>query len=563
MEKTEKFTLTVGVYAPQLQGFYYGEFIGQIHQLCMVKSYRFSLLNTDGFGEYQSLLGVEHLDIAIILRNAVHPNLILKMQELGIAVVSVSFDYFPLDVPVVTCDNEFGLELAFNHLLKKGHRKLAYIGDISQYDLRKRYEAFCDQHEINGIPLDESQVFIVDNSLFSGGYHSANEYIRRDCDATGVICGAGLTAIGFSQKLNKIDEQLHNGIDIVSFDAISLFPILAKNICIVDQNSYLLAYRAIEMAERLRDGGFVDRHEFIQPKIVDPTSDDYNSDNTFLATSAELSELHNPNYMKSVVSNFFEWPREIARSRFDDIMILAPLFPRHIHEVIFSRFITNKSNEKVLKVIKHINLEKVSYVEKSEDLIWTLSDYPKEFGSFRPERYTSVIHVPIQLRKKIWGVLSFFGENMLGVEPSSLSAACGFAQLVVDFWKLELFSKIKSQDSSVQKKVPDSDEDGAGKIQWDVAQSSALWDVEALEMLGYTSELEKHIYKTMELGDRVHSDQESLLREMLDQASADELFVRVQLRCKNKAYEYFYIGCYKDESSGNLMLSIQRSHENE
>lgn len=563
MEKAEKFTLTVGVFSPFLQGFYYGEFIGQIHQLCMVKGYRFSVVSTDSFGEYHSAMGIGHLDIAIILRNAVHPSLISKMQDSGIAVVSVSYDYFPLEVPVITSDNEFGVELAFNHLIKKGHRKLAYVGDISQYDLRKRYEAFCDQHEINAMTLDDSQIFVVDNTLFSGGYHAANEYIRRDSDATGIICGAGLTAIGFSQKLSKIDEQLHNAIEIVAFDALSLFPILAQQISIIDQNSYLLAYRAIDVAERQRKGELVDRHEFIQPKIIEADPDSPNSDNIFLATSAELSELHNPNYMKSIVSNFFEWPREIARSRFDDIMILAPLFPRHIHEVIFSRFITNKSNESVAKVIKHINLAEVSYIDKNSDIVWDLSDYPKEFGTFRPERYTSAIHIPIQLRNKMWGVLSLFGENMLGVEPSSLCAACGFAQLVVDFWKLDLFSKINKQESTVQKVLPDSDDGGTGKIQWDTTQCAALWDNEALEMLGYTSELEKHIYKTMELSDRVHSDDETPLREMIEQANSEEIFVRLQLRCKNKGYESFYIGCYKAEDSGDLMLSIQRSHDNE
>jgi len=559
--ETKNHSLIVGVFAPYLQGFYYGELISQIQQLCMVKGYRFSLMSTGGLGEYQMPIGINHLDVAIILRNAVHPALVKRMLDMEISVVSISFDYFPLSVPVVESDNEFGVELAFNHLIKKGHQKIAFVGDISQYDLRKRYEAFCDQYEINAMSLDDRYVFIVKNAQFSGGYEAVNEYIRRDCDATGVICAAGLTGIGFAQKLMKTDLELYNSVEVVAFDAISLFPVLVPDISIIDQNTYLMANKALEVGEKQRAEILADRHHYIQPKLLDASSDRQDAEQAFLATSVELSELHNANYMKSITNCFSEWTKNIGESRLSDIMMLAPLFPRHIHEVLFSRITSAATGDYVARLSKHLSYEGSHQID--ENIIWDIEHYPQSFGRFRVERYTSSIHIPIIIRNTVWGILSVYGENKHSDECSSMASVCGFLHLVVDYLKLEIFSKIDIPKQAPRQKQTEIAEQEVGEIRWDVSQSLTVWDSNALAMLGYTSSLEQNVYKYMELADRVHVDSEEALKEIVEKAADAELQTTLKLRCKSKAYELFYIHCHQKVDTDELILKLYQSEDYE
>ena len=61
---------------------------------------------------------------------------------------------------MVCSDNRQGVKLAFEHLVAQGHSRIAFIGDLTQYDLRKRYEAYCEEHGRHHLPLDEELSFL-------------------------------------------------------------------------------------------------------------------------------------------------------------------------------------------------------------------------------------------------------------------------------------------------------------------------------------------------------------------------------------------------------------------
>lgn len=328
---------TIGVFTPYLQGFYFGELASQIQQYCHLKGYTFTVIKTDSFGTYSSLMHTAHLDFVITLRNAIHPDLARQLIEHGKPVVSIAFDYFPLDIPIVTSDNELGIEQAFNYLLSKGHHKFAFIGDLSQYDLRKRYEAFCDQHEINNLPLSDNSLIAVNNTIFSGGYDAATQFHASSNEATGIICGASLTSIGFSQQIKNLKGDISD-LTIVGFDAISLVPISEPNMAMVDQNLHLIAYKAINVLEAIERKDNTERKFSVEPKLITPATDFMQAESAFLATSTEIEELHNANYMKSVLSNLYEWPKSIADSNLDTLMTISPLFEKAFEKSVLRTY---------------------------------------------------------------------------------------------------------------------------------------------------------------------------------------------------------------------------------
>lgn len=117
----------VGVYTPNLQGFYFSELVSQLCQLSHLKDYRISIIRTGKAGVYASKLHIDKLDYIVILRNAIHPELAEHLISLGKPVVSIGYDYFPLRIPFIGVDNHQGTELAFDYLLDKGVRNIALL----------------------------------------------------------------------------------------------------------------------------------------------------------------------------------------------------------------------------------------------------------------------------------------------------------------------------------------------------------------------------------------------------------------------------------------------------
>jgi len=558
MQSKQAAPKSVAVYSPDLQGFYFGEMIGQLQQLCKMKRYRFALICTRSFGKYCSMLGIERFDIVILLRNAVHPDLVAEMQERGSAVVSIGFDYFPLNVPVVTCDNAYGVELAFDHLLKAGHQRLAFIGDISIFDIRKRFEAYSELHERHQMALQEDDVFLTDNPLVSGGFAAAKRFIDSGCDATGILCGAGLTAIGFEERLTELDAELLASLDLVAFDATSLMPVCAPNCVLVDQNLFLLTHKALGIGEKIFNNETVERHETVQPKLIDPGAELYDSDQAFLATSTELPELHDANYMKSVISHFYEWVREIAKSKFEDIIMLHSLFPRYVHSVLLTRLLENPDHGEVSKVLRHINLDgSETFNREDKKSLARAISYPKALGRFHPASFDSEIHIPICNKGRSWGVLSVFGQYTSDNQPASLIALSGFLCLVADYFQLEI-AKANSTTQFVEAQNAHT-EGEYGVVTWNLDDQSCHWSEAALAMLGYVTALEQQVYQHMDILDRIHEEDEPYLQQLVQRVTEEHVQTTLRLRQKDRAYQAYYIQCRAEGRNGFLTLHLYKS----
>ncbi|WP_370979865.1 substrate-binding domain-containing protein [Agaribacterium sp. ZY112] len=545
---------TIGVYTPHLQGFFFGELVSQLQQYSLIKGYRFTVIKTDGFANYHSALHTEHIDYVVILRNAVHPDFAKYLLDEGKQVVSIAYDYFPLNIPVVSSDNALGVEQAFNYLLQKGHRKMAFVGDLSQYDVRNRYEAFCDQHGINDFELDENHIFSVPNTLVSGGASAAEAFIAKRCDATGVICASSLTSIGFRRQLKHL-HPCPDDIDVAGFEAISLVPIAHPEIAMVDLNLHLFAYSALGVLERLNQGSTVEHHHLIEPKLISPCSEFMQADQAFLATSTELAELHNANYMKSVLSNLDEWPKEIVKSELDDLMMLAPMFEKQMQLACLGRFTLNQEGGGFVKVSKVMTSFAVRSVDEGDASMKSkVEAYPPYNVFGNNEECDTCVHIPIMLKSRLWQVLSVYGCSKLGEGSSSFSAFCNYMEAIAS--QLAMCSCIEHKNETHEKAEP-VDDRPVGHITWQLDSNESQWDTNALAMLGLCSALEQSVYQNMDLTDRIHADDDAVLRAAIVAVKDEAFDLRVRLMHKNKSYVPLQIQGAYDESYDSVALQLR------
>lgn len=534
-------TLTIGVYTPYLQGFYIGELVNQIRQLCFVKGYRLVVIRTGGLGKFQSALQLDQIDCAIFIRNAVSVEFVEKLRSSGKPCVAIAYDYFPLAVPVVSSDNQFGIGLAMGHLLKAGHNKIAFVGDLSLYDLRKRYEYYCEAHDQYQLPLNEQYLFTISDAQCNSGHQTAQQFIDRKCDATGIIFGAGLTGIAFLQHIRQVRPDLSTRLQGVCFDALSLIPVFTPELTSVDQNLNLIAYRAINVLEAQVARQEVPHHIQVEPKLTYLTEKS-DAGFTFIATCIDLPELHNSNYMKALMANMHEWPREIVASGLDQIMCIAPLFERFMDMVFLSRHFIDNNQRAWIKQIKTFLAEGVVKTDLSDSssLCHEEKFPPASVRKILHPKYDFQLHMPIQVNGKLWGFLSTLGHTAAPTAAASFFGFGGYIETIVRLFEQDLEiktlqKKVAGQTAGTSQEIsPDRD----AVITWSFEEGLTVWSEKALQKLGFQSAMEFNIYSNMDITDRIHKDDLLRIRDQVSQCRNNKNGFHTQLRYKMKTGQF-------------------------
>lgn len=534
--------LVVAVYTPYLQGFYIGELVNQIRQLCFIKGYRLVVIRTGGYGKFQCALQLEQIDCAIFIRNSVSTEFAETLLSSGKPCVAIAYDYFPLNIPVVSSDDQFGISLAMDHLLKEGHKKIAFIGDLGLYDLRKRYEYYCEAHDQYQLPLNDHYLFSVKDAQFNGGHQAAQQFIDNRCDATGIIFGAGLTGIGFLQHLQRARPELCERLQGVCFDAMSLIPVFTPELASVDQNLNLIAYRAINALETQQLGQETAHLIQVEPKLT-YLDQDKDADFRFLATCVDLPELRNANYLKALLANMHEWPREVVGSNLEQMMSIAPLFARFMGMVFLSRRFVDHNQDAWIKQTKAFLTEGAVKTDLSDSTSLCREEKfpPASMRQLLHPKYDFILHIPIHLKAKTWGFLTTYGATAASTPASSFFGFGGYMETIVRLFEQDLeIRALRKKISSGA--VADSREqiaaDRQAVITLNFDDGHTVWSENALRKLGFQSAMEFNIYSHMEITDRIHKDDLPRIRHGVSQSRSDKSKFYAQLRYKLKTGQF-------------------------
>lgn len=547
------------VFTPYHEGFYYGEVINHIRMLCKLKHYALDVISTHGFGEYDSLYGVAHSSAVIIIRNAISQELAGKLGNMDIPCVSIGYDYFPARINIVCSDNRQGMELAFDHLVDKGHTRIAYMGDLTQYDLRKRYEVYCERHAAYNLSLDEELVFLTKSITYLGGFNAANEFVQRNCDATALIIGAGLVAEGFKSQMNEINPQLYDRLDIVSFDLMPLQILSKKSTKTIDLNLLILANNCINVIERRLASRPVENLIKVDCRLVElPAYGEVTPSD--MAPCLEEASFNNPPYMKILVTKMYEWPIAIANTALNDIMSLAPLFDRLLQMAILVRFVEEADGSRNAQLVKVFERHATHVLDGSEpDSVCPLNYAPECFVQhFDDANYELTTSIPVVVNGKVWGVFTAFGANEIGNGCNNYLAYIGYLDLTIQFFTQNMLAKLASSRSADAWGEVDHKE-SKGIVVWDYVQGVVEWSDDALKLLGLTSMLEKNIYRNMDIDDRVHQEDQTAMREMVHalHESGINMFITVRIKAKSGTFSAFNIKGGRDEATKRMLFELQ------
>lgn len=177
-------------------------------------------------------------------------------------------------VPEANCDyigvdNVIGGQLAVDHLIQKGHRRIAFLGGPSQItSWQERKQGYDNAHRQAGIKIDASLVRESPVTRESG-VELIQQILRIDNPPTAVFCYNDIIALGAMMKLKEMGLIPGRDIGIIGFDDIPEATMLSPRLTTISSFARLMGVQAATLLHKRMEGLSIEPQSIVlQPKLI-------------------------------------------------------------------------------------------------------------------------------------------------------------------------------------------------------------------------------------------------------------------------------------------------------
>lgn len=239
--KTQR-TRTVGIIIPDISSQIYPEVVRGAEDVANIYNYNIMLCNTDldpdKEMEYLHVLKEKMVDGVLYMSNSLEPNIIEVLNELQIPTVLVETRDMDNVFPSVTIDNDQAAYDAVTYLIKKGDKKIAYIGshEDALNASAMRFKGYKRALAENGMELNE-KIVSFGGLKAQDGYEAVNGMFG-DNEFDAVFCASDEIAMGVINALREKNIEVPKNVDVVGFDNIYSSSIFYPKLTTVAQPTY-------------------------------------------------------------------------------------------------------------------------------------------------------------------------------------------------------------------------------------------------------------------------------------------------------------------------------------
>lgn len=265
---------TVGLIIMELANPFYSELLVGIHQE-LSKFDKTVILGTtfDSPAIQGKLLAtmMEHRVAGIILSavpgSPIEP--IKQVQDLGIPIVLINRTLEGANCDFVGIDNIKGAKIAVDHLIAAGHRRIAFLGGLSQLSTwQGRKLGYDEAHRLAGLACDPALV-IESRATRQGGIEAIKKLLALPSRPTAAFCYNDTIAIAVCMHMQAIGLVPGRDLAIVGFDDIPEATIFSPKLTTVSSHIPLLGqYAARVLQARIEGADIPPQRVIIQPKLI-------------------------------------------------------------------------------------------------------------------------------------------------------------------------------------------------------------------------------------------------------------------------------------------------------
>jgi LacI family transcriptional regulator len=187
----------------------------------------------------------------------------------GAPIVAVDPHTGPSTLPTIESDNLHGAQLATEHLLELGHRRIAMLtGRPDLQSARLREEGYRKAMAAGGVAPDESLVRLGAYSAPVSA-DAARELLSRDDPPTAVFAANDTSAIATIEVARELGVSVPGDLSVVGFDNIPESALSDPPLTTIQQPIRTMGQHAIEMLIRLiRDDPPANTHVTLATELV-------------------------------------------------------------------------------------------------------------------------------------------------------------------------------------------------------------------------------------------------------------------------------------------------------
>ena len=266
-------THSIGVICPEVDSNYYTQLVSSIGSRISRRGYSYTVAVTDFSAEkeeqylsYYGGLGVD--GIILITENPRIQNIVVGIKELWhIPIVIITTDQEPSDYDCIRIDDYQGVIIGIEYLIRLGHKKIAYIGDLLSDNRLQAYKETMHKH---GLPVTEELTRILDLRFEACGYQGMKALLQSGVRPTAVFGAYDDIAIGALRAIGEHKLTVPDDISVIGMDDVLVCPYLHRALTTVSNPIKEMAAVSISiLAKKIEDKAFtVVQNVALKPTLV-------------------------------------------------------------------------------------------------------------------------------------------------------------------------------------------------------------------------------------------------------------------------------------------------------
>ncbi len=158
----------------------------------------------------------------VILAGKVPKNLIDYIQKIGLPLVIVDYNIRTINASNVFIDNFQGAQLAVTHLIKNGHRQIAFIGgELNHPSISERHRGYIQTLNEHNLPKVEKLISVSQPKTgLEDGYEATRKLLDTGITFTAIVTSNDTMAVGAMRCLKENNFKIPQDVSIIGFDDI-------------------------------------------------------------------------------------------------------------------------------------------------------------------------------------------------------------------------------------------------------------------------------------------------------------------------------------------------------